>query len=103
MARMPDLEIAVDGSVADPRLVLRGEIDIASVVGLRAAVEELPGGAPQRLALDLADVTFLDSTALGWLAGLVRGGCAVTLESASPSIRKLLGITGIDGIVTLAD
>jgi anti-anti-sigma factor len=55
------------------------------------------------LSLDFRDVTFMDSTGLGWLAGLARGGCSVSLFSVSPSIRKLLGITGIDGVVSVAD
>ena len=101
MAAMSELEITVGGSVHEPRLALRGEIDIASVVGLRAAVDALPGAQLDHLTLDLTEVSFLDSTALGWLAGLARGGCAVTLVGTSPSITKLLSITGIDGVVTV--
>ena len=100
---MPDLEIEIEGSVQNPLLVLRGEIDVASVVALRAAVDEL--GAPQlaQVTLDFPDGTVMDSTGLGWLAALARNGCAVSLRSVPPSIRKLLDITGIDGVVSVAD
>lgn len=100
---MPDLEIEIGGTPQHPLLLLRGEIDVASVTALRAAVDEL--GTPQLscLTLDFRDVTFMDSTGLGWLAALARNGCTVSLREVSPSIRKLLDITGIDNVVSVAD
>lgn len=100
---MPDLEIQIEGSPQDPHLVLRGEVDVSTVVALRTAVDELARPQLERLTLDFSEVTFMDSTGLGWLAGLARNGCSVSLQSVSPSIRKLLGITGIDGVVSVAD
>jgi anti-anti-sigma factor len=98
------LEIQIDGTPDEPVLVLRGEIDLSSVVGLRTAVDELPRPTIDQLTIDLAEVTFMDSTGLGWMAGLARGGCVVQLRSTPTSIRKLLEVTGIDGVVTfLAD
>lgn len=99
---MPDLEIQIEGSPQDPLLILRGEIDVSTVVALRAAVDGLPKVQLDQLSLDFREVTFMDSTGLGWLAGLARNGCAVSLFSVPPSIRKLLGITGIDGVVSVA-
>jgi anti-anti-sigma factor len=96
------LEIVIAGTTEDPLLVLTGEIDVASVVGLRTAVDELPR-TPCPIAIDLAGVTFMDSTGLGWLAGLARGGCEVTLVGTPEPIRKLLDVTGVGSVVTLAD
>ena len=95
------LEIQIDGTADEPVLVLRGEIDLSSVVGLRTAVDELPRPDTDQLTIDLAEVTFMDSTGLGWMAGLARGGCAVQLRSTPSAIRKLLEVTGIDGVVTV--
>lgn len=95
------LEIQVGGSAEDPVLVLTGEIDLSTVVGLRTAVDELPRAQADRLTIDLAGVGFMDSTGLGWMAGLARNGCAVSLANTPPAIRKLLEVTGIDGIVTV--
>src|SRR3954454_11605482 len=100
---MPELDIQVDGSPQDPRLILRGEIDVATVTSLRAALDRLDQPQLVRLSLDFREVTFMDSTGLGWLAGLARAGCSVSLFAVSPSIRKLLGITGIEGVVSVAD
>ncbi len=94
------LEIVIEGTAENPVLVLKGEIDVASVVGLRTAVDELPRPA-SRLAIDLGGVAFMDSTGLGWLAGLARGGCDVTLRAVPDPIRKLLDVTGVGGIVTV--
>lgn len=100
---MPDLEIQLDGPPQDPRLILRGEIDVSTVVALRAAVDELAVPQLTRLSLDFREVTFMDSTGLGWLAALARNGCSVSISSASPSVRKLLGVTGLDSVVSVAD
>ena len=99
---MPDLEIQLDGPPQDPRLILRGEIDVSTVVALRTAVDELAAPQLTRLTLDFREVTFMDSTGLGWLAALARNGCSVSIFSASPSIRKLLSVTGLDGVVSVA-
>ncbi len=97
------LEIVIEGPPDAPLLVLRGEIDLTSVVGLRTAVAELPTQLPDRVAVDMSGVTFMDSTGLGWLAALARTGCAVHLLGTPDPIRKVLEITGVDAIVTLVD
>jgi anti-anti-sigma factor len=96
------LEIVIEGSADDPVLLLHGEIDVASVVGLRTAVDGLPRD-PGRLTIDLAGVTFMDSTGLGWLAALAKGGCEVSLRSTPDTIRKLLDVTGVGAIVTVLE
>ena len=57
--------------------MLQGEIDVASVVGLRTAVDELARPPDRHHRSTSAGVTFMDSTGLGWLAALAEGGCAV--------------------------
>jgi anti-anti-sigma factor len=96
------LEIVIEGSAEEPILVLRGEIDVASVVGLRTAVDELPRN-PCPIRIDLSGVGFMDSTGIGWLAALARGGCDVTLAGTPETIRKLLDVTGVAALVTLSD
>lgn len=98
----PSLEVVIEGTPEQPLLVLRGEIDVASVVGLRTAVDELPHN-PCPITIDLGGVGFMDSTGLGWLAGLARGGCDVTLRATPDPIRKLLDVTGVGSVVTLAE
>ena len=99
----PTDEIQIEGSPRDPRFVLRGEIDVSTVGALRTAVDQLDQPQIDRLDLHLGEVTFMDSTGLGWLAGLARSGCSISLFEVPPSIRKLLSVTGIDGVVSVAD
>ncbi len=96
------LEIVIEGTAEEPTLVLQGEIDIASVVGLRTAVDEL-ARPPERLVIDLGGVSFLDSTGLGWLAAVARSGCEVSLRAVPEPIRKLLDVTGVRRILVVED
>ena len=88
------------------RLVtLRGELDAHDAPTMRetfaTALDDAPAHA--RVVLDLGQVTFLDSTALGSIIGLLRrvreadGELRVVLPSA-PAVR-IFEITGLDGIL----
>ena len=93
----------VDGGA---RLVtLRGELDAHDAPRLRATFADALEGAPAgvRVVLDLAQVSFLDSTALGSIVGLLRrvreadGELRVVLPCA-PAVR-IFEITGLDAIL----
>jgi anti-sigma B factor antagonist len=88
------------------RLVtLRGELDAHDAPRLRETFAKvLEGSAPgARVVLDLGQVTFLDSTALGSIVGLLRrvreaeGELRVVLPAA-PAVR-IFEITGLDVIL----
>jgi anti-sigma B factor antagonist len=57
------------------------------------------------LVVDLLDVTFLDSTALGAIAGAARelcdGGGRILVVTDSPHTLRAFALTGIDRLVTL--
>jgi anti-anti-sigma factor len=97
------LEIVMAGTPDQPRLVLTGEIDLSTLVTLRTVVDELPRQPPDQLELDLGGVAFMDSTGLGWLAQLARGGCTIGLRSTPPQVRKVLEVSGVDAVVTFLD
>ena len=83
-------------------VTLRGELDAPT---LRTTFSEALEGAPPqpRVVLDLTQVTFLDSTALGCIVGLLRrvgeadGELRVVLPGA-PTVR-IFEITGLDAIL----
>jgi anti-sigma B factor antagonist len=83
-------------------LALQGELDLYSTPRLVAELEALaPDGA--EVVLDLTDVTFIDSTALGAILLGARklrqadGGIAIV--SPGPTTTKLLTMVGIDRVV----
>ena len=77
----------------------RGELDIDTAPDLReqlrGVIDGNPGAAVQ---VDLADVSFMDSTGLAVLLfGLRRStesGGSLCVLNASPRVQKLLDITG---------
>ena len=80
-------------------IVAAGEIDIAATPRLStllAMVAARPGG---RLVLDLSDVTFIDSTALGTIlkaaAQLDESGTLLAVVVPDGPVRRLLEMTNL--------
>ena len=85
------------------RLVLSGEIDLASADAIiRLGGEALDHPDVSLLAVDVAAVTFIDSTALGTLVRLrnasLERGKNLRLDNVSDRVRRLLELTGL-GVV----
>lgn len=84
------------------RMTLRGSLDLATTGQLEAAVESArPLSAP--LVMDLADVTFVDSTGLRALLAarqhsLSDTGAPLALSRVTPAVRKLLDLSGLGTI-----
>ena len=80
-----------------------GELDLVTAPALRAALEAAAGGGARRIVVTLGEVTFLDSTALG---AIVHGwrqaadlGIEFSLTGASPGIRRILAVTGLEDLL----
>ena len=87
-------------------LSVSGEIDMATAPGLRERLHGLLAETRQ-LIVDLDDVGFLDSTALGVLVGALkraRGeGGDVRIVCTQPRVRKVFEITRLDSAFDLFD
>ena len=85
----------VNGSVV---VRLAGELDLYNAEEIRAALARAIEASPRRVVVDLADVEFVDSTALGVLiearSKLGRDGLAL----AAPQLdtRRTLQVSGLD-------
>ncbi len=82
------------------RISAAGELDVATAPKLDEAID----GAVQAgkgVSLDLSGIDFLDSTGLRAVIGGLRRARAAevpfTLEQTSPSVDRLLRVTGLDG------
>lgn len=85
---------------------LAGEIDLATCPHLVELVErELRSCTGGLVVMDMARVTFVDSTGLALLVRAQRSvtgaGGHVVVRSPSPQFRDLLAITGVDALVTV--
>ncbi|MGZ4352673.1 MAG: STAS domain-containing protein [Gaiellaceae bacterium] len=78
---------------------LGGELDLYNADKVRTALLEVAAKSPERLVLDLAEVEFIDSTALG---ALIEARASLPnrrgLLLASPNIetRRALQVSGLD-------
>jgi anti-sigma B factor antagonist len=82
-----------------PVLVVRGEVDVATAPQLRERLFAFAEGDAVTVIVDLTDVSFVDSTALGVLVSsakrLRQGGGDLKLVVTEPHISKVLTITGL--------
>ena len=84
-----------------------GELDLDTSPRLRHVLLDLVRAQGNRsLVLDVAAVTFLDSTALGVLVTVQRELAAIrgtlTVRSPTNAVRRVFEITGFDKAVVLA-
>jgi stage II sporulation protein AA (anti-sigma F factor antagonist) len=90
------------------RVVVRaeGEIDVRTAPGLRRALDEAVAAGSGDLVVDMAAVTFLDSSGLGVLLGRLRRmppGRRLVLRRPRPTVRALLDLAGVTRLVAVED
>jgi len=95
-----DFTISVNDTDDGVEIAVGGELDILTTPQLRAALERA-AGQRRHVVLDLAEVTFIDSTALHALLNaeraLAAGGRQLRLENPSPIVTRALTLAGLAG------
>lgn len=93
-----DLQTEVLAQDANSVLVaVRGELDIATVGQLEAAVAPLLATRPQRLVLDISELSFADSSAIAlWVRWADTLG-ELELRNPSHLLRRLVSTMGLAG------
>lgn len=81
---------------------LQGEVDVAVVPEVRRELDSTIGGGCRNMVLDLTDVTYADSSALGLLVWIdhklaPRGGKLV-LVGANRDVTRVLELSGLVGV-----
>jgi anti-sigma B factor antagonist len=80
-------------------LAIRGEIDVSTAPELRERLLAATKDPPRTVVVDLSQVSFLDSTALGVLVSGVKrlrgDGGDLRLVVTGRSVAKVLQITGL--------
>jgi anti-sigma B factor antagonist len=88
-------------------LSLVGELDIATAPELQTAIEGLCEDGAGEIALDLHELSFIDSTGLRLISTsrqmCGRHGCDFSLTRAQPRTQRLLELAGVMGRLALRD
>ncbi|MBV8067782.1 MAG: STAS domain-containing protein [Candidatus Eremiobacteraeota bacterium] len=92
-----------DTSPPAQRLVLDGEYDLARKDEVAKLFDSLDGDGP--VIIDLAKVTYMDSTVLHELAALrlKSDGRSITLVGVNPHLRRVLDVVNFDRIFDIEE
>jgi anti-anti-sigma factor len=97
------LEIEIQNSDERTLVTLSGELDASTASFLYDKLSDLEVDNVQHVVLDLAQVTFMDSTGLGVIVTehkrLQHSGGSLTIFAPPSSVRRLFEITGLDGVL----
>jgi anti-sigma B factor antagonist len=103
------MDLVLENRVVGPWSVVRvsGELDLHTSPQLRDHVLSMIGDQPVRLALDLSDVGFMDSSSLGMLVTVLKrvrerdGDLRLVGVTGSP--MKVFSLTGLDRVFEISD
>jgi len=100
-----DYQIQHDGNVVI--LELHGVLDVASAPTFQTGLQSILDEGGDRIAVDMAGVSFMDSSGLGVLIAAYRRlegiGGQIALASVVPAVRKVLQLTRTDRLFDLHD
>jgi anti-anti-sigma factor len=97
-----DIVTAMDDDVAV--VVLTGELEIDTAPRLIAMMQDIASPPLRRVNLDCAGVSFVDSAGVRALIvvhnAAARIGVDVEIVKASPSVNRVIEMTGLSGLLT---
>src|SRR5690348_5791687 len=94
------LELRTENDHGAPRLVVAGELDLASAEQLEAQLRQLESAEPELLVLDLRELEFMDSTGLrAVIAADARArerGARLVVVRAPEEVDRVFRLTRMD-------
>ena len=93
---------SVEGAVV---IRLAGELDLYNAAEIRTALSDAIAASPARIVIELAEVEFIDSTALGVLieARARAGARGFALAAPQLETRRTLQVSGLDRHLAVYD
>jgi anti-sigma B factor antagonist len=76
-------------------VTLAGELDLASLPAVAAPLDELLGRTPQPVVLDLAGLSFLDSSGVAVLVRIANHFDQVRTRAATQPVRRVIEVLGL--------
>lgn len=102
-----DLHLASSKEGDATVVAVRGELDALSAPQLDAQLAQAMAEQPAYVAVDLTDVSFIDSTGLGVIIKSLRHmrehGGDLGVVVASPRVAKVFAVTGMDQVMASAE
>lgn len=102
-----ELGVEITGDGDEVTIHLAGDLDFFTVEPLRHAVRAAVSTHPQRVAIDLRDVTFVDLRGMDTLVEVAREGrqhgVEVVVDHPAPAIERLAHLLHVDEDDLLTD
>lgn len=88
-------------------LTVAGDVDLARSPVLRAAIAAASAARPKRLVVDLAGVSYMDSSGVATLVEALqiarRNGTSLIISGLQPKVRSILEIARLTTIFRIVD
>ena len=101
------LELRIDHDHEAPRLVLSGELDLASAEELEGELKQLEAAEPPLLVLDLRELEFMDSTGLRTVvtadARAREQGRRLAIVRGPDAVDRVFSVTRLDERLEIID
>lgn len=94
------IDLTIDRAAA--RIVVDGELDISNASSLTSAFDAALGSGTCTIEVDLAGVTFIDSTSVAAILTFwpraVECRVGITITEASPQVRRVIDMIELSGM-----
>jgi anti-sigma B factor antagonist len=101
------LELTIDNDGGSPRVIVAGELDLATAEQLEAQLKQVESSEPATLVLDLRELEFMDSTGLrAVIAADARArdrGAKLVIVRAPEDVDRVFRLTLMDQHLELVD
>ena len=101
----PEFELVVRSTPSTVTVVVVGDVDSSTSARLRDLLTDLIDDGARQVCLDVAGLSFIDSSGLGVIVGAMRKvralGGELELTAVNPGTTKVLEITGLDRVLTI--
>ncbi len=85
------------------RVACRGRFNMTAAADFRSFLDDVLGSGASRVVVDLAEVTFIDSSGLGALIGGLKkarqAGGDLRIAGAPEQVRMVLSLTNLDRVL----
>lgn len=102
-----DLSITSAEKMGKTLVTVVGEVDVSNAGELREAVDSALEAAPAEVSVDLAEVSYIDSTGIGVLVGAAtraqEAGVAFSVAHPQTNVKRVLGLLGVERQLNVED